>query len=264
MFRNLARLILVLLSSLPWLAVGLLISKADVPNWFDFIFGWPDRHGTAGGIFPFLVNSLVIVSSALGLAALTAFPAALVYSMTALHHSVLARGVIELGAAVPRLIWGVVGSLFFGSVVGLGISAATGILTLACLLAPLLTTIFIDALAIQRDRLLLTCRALGLTDATSWFYIILPEARSGLALALKAGIARALSDAAALYLTAGATATLFSGFNAPASTLAVHILMMVLEIGGGQQHAFATALLLLGLVFLAQIPLILDQLKKGH
>ncbi|MEM5474108.1 hypothetical protein WNZ14_20455 [Hoeflea sp. AS60] len=261
MFRFFLRSLLLLVTALPWLAVAVLVNGTEVDNWIDFIFGWPRENGTEGGIFPFIVNSFAIVLPAIVLAVTIAVPSALLFQMTT-ARSVAMRSLIDLGASVPRLVWGVAGSLFFGSLLGLGISAATGILTLTCLLAPILASNFIDSLSVEREKYLPVGRALGLTEWQSWTCIILPVARPAMALAIQAGLAKALSDAAALYLTAGATLGILSSLDAPASTLAVQILMQLLEIGGGGKRAFAISVVLLALVILIQTPLILSRIDN--
>lgn len=261
MFRFVSRSLLLLVTVLPWLAIAALAGGTEVDNWIDFVFGWPRESGTEGGIFPFIVNSVAIVLPSICLAVAIALPSALLLQMAA-ARSVLLRSLVDLGASVPRLVWGVAGSLFFGSMLGLGISAATGILTLTSLLAPILASNFIDSLSVEREQYLPVGRALGFTDWASWTCLILPAARPALTVAIQAALGKALSDAAALYLTAGATVGILSSLDAPASTLAVQILMQLLEIGGGGKRAYAISLVLLSLVVLLQIPLILNRFDK--
>lgn len=218
----------------------------------------PRTLGTAGGIGPILVNTGIIVGSSLLLAVPIALGGSLAYA--AGGAGTLRRGfrlLMEIGLSLPRLLWGLAGASLVGGGLGLGYSALTGILTLTALLLPILITGFMSGLARAAQGLLPACRALGIPKWRVWVFYVLPSARPGLLAAVLLASGRACGDAAALYLTAGIGMRLLGGLDQSASTLAVHVFKLAVDVGGGQGAAFAAAFVLLVLTVLLQAPLLL-------
>lgn len=162
------------------------------------------------------------------------------------------RFLVDFGSAVPRLLWGVAGATLFGVGLGLGFSVACGVLTLTCLLAPLICTTLVDGLDLQQSRLGDTCRALAMTRWQAARYCLLPAISQSQRTAVRLALSRGLGDAAALYLTAGTVAQFMTSPAYPGATISVHILTSALETPGGHTAAMLHALLLLALTSLVQ------------
>jgi phosphate transport system permease protein len=174
------------------------------------------------------------------------------------------RTLIDVGVAVPHLLWGLGGAALLGEGLGLGYSAATGVVTLAGLLTPILVGGFLDGLTRAGAGVLPAARALGLPEWRIWAWYVLPRARPALLAACLLASGRACGDAAALYFTAGLGMRLLTGWDQSASTLAVHVLKLAADVAGGQDAAFAAAFVLLCLTALIQLPLlILSANPKG-
>lgn len=227
------------------IALHLGLAAGDMLS-LEFLLGVPLDLGRSGGIAPLLLNTLMMVSVAIVLATVVAFPAGLMHSMSAGKGGpvrIYTRVVMEVGVGMPRLLWGLVGAVVF---VGFfGYSFAAGALTLACLLVPILFTSMVIGLERAADEMLPDCRALGMPPGASWFRVILPKATPALSASVVLAVGRALGDAAALTLTAGVSLRLATDLGDSARTLAVHVLQMATVIPGGHAAAMATGLVLL-------------------
>jgi phosphate transport system permease protein len=236
----------------------------------SFLVDAPSELGRAGGLGPVLLNTFLIVGAALVLAFVFSLSTALAYAMAAvsperpispwLH---MGLRLVEVGLCMPRLLWGLSGAAIFCSALGMGVSAAAGVLTLAAVLCPILITGFSEGLQQAAKPLAPTCRALGLSEATLWWRVVLPRARASISAACLLAAGRAFGDAAALLLTAGVGHRLISSTAEPASTLAVHIYVLV-ELGGGSDTVMACALVLLLLSAAIQWPLVLAGSRQGR
>lgn len=220
-----------------------------------------ERPGRLGGLAAIVANTILIVAAALALATPISLAAALAYLIGESRPGGaapgrIARRALEIGLCLPRLLWGLAGAAVFGGLCGLGLSAAAGALTLGCLLMPIMATAFIDGIGAAGRPLAPTCRALGYDESAFWLNVVLPLATPTLRAGFVLALSRGLGDAAALMLTAGFGASLLSGFDASAATLAVY-LYKVIEVGGDVAKASACGIVLLALSAIAQAPLIM-------
>jgi phosphate transport system permease protein len=254
---------------LPAAVMAIIVTTLFAMGWDRLSLGFlttpPGPGGIGGGIGPILVNTGLIVSAALILALPIALMAALAYAAsdrpTGSHTGEAvrqaARRTVELGLCLPRLLWGLAGAAIFGHTFGLGLSAATGILTLAMLLLPILTTGFVDGLVEAGRRVRPMAEALGFDDRRIWLREVLPQATPSLAAAALLASGRAFGDAAALILTAGFGARVIEGLGDSASTLAVHIYFLAMGVGGGLPTAAAAGVVLLALTAAIQLPVVM-------
>jgi len=212
-----------------------------------------------------LHNTFWIVLSATGLAWLVAVPG-VIATLAAPRPQAeggAVRQVIDFGGTFPRLLWGVAGAELFGGVMGFGVSALTGILTLGCLLSPIVATTLQDGFSIQVRQVLPTCRMMGMSRFQAVWYCVVPAAAASIGVALRLSLARGLGDAAAVFLTAGSAFSLVSSLLDPGATLSVYVLVLVLETPGQQHTAYVAAALLLALSALLQcLPDLLALLLK--
>lgn len=244
--------------------VGWLIVTAAPRLGADFFFQLPGNAGRSGGIGPILLNTFIVVGAALSIAIPVSFAASIsiVDARTSgnavkVGFAIFATRCLEIGLSMPRLVWGLAGAAIFGHAMGLGISAATGVLTLSALLMPILSTGFIDALDRAHSRYGLVCATLGYMRLQTMTGPALRAALPAMMSSVLVGVGRALGDAAALILTAGFGSRYLEHWSDSSATLAVHIFKLAFEIGGGLPSAAATSLVLLILMATLQIPLIL-------
>ncbi|MFT4587487.1 MAG: phosphate transport system permease protein, partial [Limisphaerales bacterium] len=208
----------------------------------------PSDLGRSGGIGPMLASTFLIVLLATGLAALVSMPAAVLYTEldSPRWYRRAVSATMDIGIGVPRIVWGLFGGVVFGGVLGLGFSVASGVLTLACLLSPILVTGFISGLQAVDPALREQCAALGVSRWRAFWRQILPAARPALIAATALGVGRGCGDAAALLFTAGVVSELPQSLLDPAATLAVFVFHLLTTIPGGQTAAYTAA----GVLFL--------------
>lgn len=221
----------------------------------DYLVSEPRDLGRGGGIGPVLVSTGIIVGAATLLAAALSFPAAVFIAEVRrpAWFGRVAHITLNLGVGVPRIVWGVFGAALFGGVLGLGFSVATGVLTLTCLLAPIMTTGFIAGLNAVDPALAEQCRALGASRWVTVWRQIVPAARPALTATAALAVGRGMGDAAALLFTSGVAASIPHSWFDSAATLAVYIFHLLTSVPGGQQAAYAAAALLFALAALVQL-----------
>lgn len=130
----------------------------------------------------------------------------------------------ETLAAIPSVIFGLFGMMFFGTTLGFGYSILTGSLTLTLMILPLITRNTQEALRTVPDGY--RDGAIGM-GAAKWYMIrtiLLPSAMPGIVTGLILAVGRIVGESAALLFTAG------SGYLLPkAGTGFIHKIM---ESGG--------------------------------
>jgi ABC-type phosphate transport system permease subunit len=234
----------------------------------EFLFADPRAAGTAGGIRPILINTFIIVG--LGAAIASALGLAAAIMVVALEErwrklTEVTELLCEVGLAMPRLLWGLVGSVVFGGVFGLGFSAACGVATLALALGPIAMTSLTPGLRVAYAEAVETGRALGLSETSLWGCFVLPCCVRTLATAMLMTVGRGAGDAAALYLTAGAVLRLIGSPMDSGATLAVYIYQTATSVAGGFDQALSAAFVLFVLTLLLQAPALWAlQSKEEH
>jgi len=221
----------------------------------DYLVGEPHDLGRSGGIGPILVSTGIIVGAATLLATALSFPAAVF--ITEVRRPAwfgrFSQITLNIGIGVPRIVWGVFGAALFGGVLGLGFSVATGVLTLTCLLAPIMTTGFVSGLSAVDPTLAEQCRALGASRWVTVWRQLVPAARPALAATAALAAGRAMGDAAALLFTSGVAVSVPHSWFDPAATLAVYIFHLLTSVPGGQQAAYTAAAVLFALAAAVQL-----------
>lgn len=255
MIRRLGMLASLLLVGLVlWLGGDLAVRGAG-GFYRGYLLDAPADLGRAGGIGPLLLNTALIVSLSVALATLVSLAAAVLYTQRlpvqwvrrALH------AMLDVGVGMPRIVWGLFGGVFFGGVLGFGFSVITGVLTLSCLLAPILATGFIGGLQGVDPELRSQCEALGVGRWTALWTQVIPAARPALVASIALATGRGFGDAAALFFTAGIATELPTSLLDPAATLAVFIFNLLTTVPGGQTSAYSAAAVLFAISLLVQV-----------
>lgn len=245
---------LLLVGLVLWLGVDLAVRGA-AGFYPGYLSEAPRDLGRAGGIGPLLVNTALVVTLAVALAALVSLPTALLYTELAgppaLRRTL--RGLLDVGVGAPRILWGLFGGVVFGGVFGFGFSVLTGVVTLACLLAPILATGFIAGLEGVPASLREQCAALGVSRWVAVWTQVLPTARPALAATVALAVGRGFGDAAALFFTAGLATEVPSSFFDSAATLAVFVFNLLSTVPGGQSAAYSAAAVLFAITLVIQL-----------
>jgi len=199
--------LLVLLAALAALAALIVDVVRDGTarlSW-DFITGYPSRRASQAGIFPALAGSIVVIL----LTAILALPigvAAAIYLEEYGRRNFVARA-IELNitnlAAVPSIIYGLLGLAVFVRLMGMGRSVIAGAATLALLALPVVILATREALRAVPKSIREGSYALGATKWQTIWHQVLPVAAPGILTGLILSLSRAIGETAPL-ITMGA------------------------------------------------------------
>lgn len=178
---------------------------------------------------------------------------------------------IELLAAIPSVVWGVIGlhvmkpiiQELFGVQVGLNVLNAGIILGLMA--APIMATIAEDALKAVPDSYREAAEALGATKWQVVWKVVLPHARPGLSAAVLLGIGRAFGETIAVLMASGHRLMIPESIFDSAATLTATIAAELGEAAVGGDHyqvLFVLGMLLFLITF--AINLTADWIVRGR
>lgn len=158
---------------------------------------------------------------------------------------------IETLAAIPSIIYGLVGMLFFGTFLGFGLSLTSGCLTLVIMILPTIVRTTQESLRTVPQSYREGAIGLGSTKWHSIRTIILPNSLDGIVTGCILSIGRIVGESAALLFTAGLTAgvvsNIFEAYSKAGGTLSVALYLYVSE-RGDFDAGFAIAAVLMCIV----------------
>ncbi|HNP60686.1 MAG TPA: phosphate ABC transporter permease PstA [Nitrospirales bacterium] len=223
---------------------------------FNFVFSAPLNAGREGGIGPILISTLLLVGVCMGVAVPMGLGTALFLSEYTRHDHALGRlirGSLDVLAGVPSIVFGLFGNALFCQVLGFGFSILSGGLTLACMVLPILIRTVEESFRVISREQRLSAAALGLSKSTTIQTILLPAAIPGLLVGGILGLGRAIAETAALIFTSGYVDRMPESLMDSGRSLAVHIYDLSMNVAGGNPHAYATALVLVSLLFIINL-----------
>lgn len=237
-------------SAFVWL-VGDLVWHGIAHLSWSFLVSEPMSAGRSGGIAPILVSTVLILVVALAAAIPLGLGAAVWLAEYTRRGGVVGQGIrlsLDVLAGVPSIVFGLFGNAFFCVFLGLGFSILSGGLTLACMILPIfIRTAEIGLAAVSNDWRH-GAAALGMTRAAALGNILLPAAAPAIAAGLMLGIGRATAETAALIFTSGYVDRMPESLSDSGRALAVHIYDLSMNVGGGDDAAYASALVLIVLI----------------
>lgn len=244
-------------------------------SWANLLFGtrWePTADPPSYGAVPLIAGTLWITCVAMAIAVPLSFCAAV-------YIGEFAKGkarewlkiLIELLAAIPSVVWGVIGLQVlkpviqdtFGVPVGLNVLNAGIILGLMA--APIITTIAEDALKAVPESHREAAEALGATRWQVIWRVVLPFARPGLSAAVLLGIGRAFGETIAVLMASGHRLMAPSSVFDSAATITATIAAELGEAAVGSDH-YQVLFVLGALLFLVTfvINLVADRIVRGR
>jgi phosphate transport system permease protein len=205
LFRVIALVVLCLaLAALAALIWDVVSDGAGRLSW-EFIRGYPSRRAAGAGIWHALTGSVFVILVTAALAVPVGVAAA-IYLEEYGTRSAVAR-LIEINitnlAAVPSIIYGLLGLGLFVRTLGLGRSVLAGGATLALLVLPVVILSTREALRAVPKSLREGSYALGATKWQTIWYQVLPVAMPGILTGLILALSRAIGETAPL-ITIGA------------------------------------------------------------
>lgn len=133
--------------------------------------------------------------------------------------------------AIPSIVFGLFGSLFFISVLGLPMSILTGALTISIMLLPVIIRSTEEALLSIPNHLRSASRGLGANEVQTIFKVVIPTAIPGIIVGIILAIGRIIGESAVLVFTAGTFDKLTLNPLNSSSTLTVKAYMLAKEYG---------------------------------
>lgn len=207
------------------------------------------------GILPNILNTLYVILLTLVIVLPLGVGAAIYLNEYATGKKMvkIIEATVETLAAIPSIIYGLVGMLFFSNFLGLQMSLLSGCLTLVIMILP--TIIRTTQESLKTVPLSYREGALGL-GATKWYMIrtiVVPCSLDGIVTGCILAIGRIVGESAALLFTAGLAAgtvtNIFKAYANSGGTLSVALYMYVSE-RGEFEVGFAIAAILMLLVLL--------------
>lgn len=238
-----------------WLVGDLLWHGWHQLSW-NFIVSVPENAGREGGIGPILVSTGLIVGVCMVVAMPIGLGTALFLSEFTQNDQVsgrVIRGSLDVLAGVPSIVFGLFGNAFFCQILGLGFSILSGGLTLACMVLPILIRTAEESFRaiVQEQRL--SAAALGMSQKATIQHILLPAAIPGVLVGCILGLGRAMAETAALIFTSGYVDRMPTSLMDSGRALSIHIYDLAMNVAGGNPNAYATALVLVGLLLIINL-----------
>lgn len=237
------------LASLLFIILFIFIKGIGSLNWglFDIQY-----TSTNISMMPAIISTLIIV----GLALLIAAPIGIFtgfYLVEYADRSSKVLSIIRLAtdtlAAVPSIVYGLFGMLFFVYQLGTGYSHYAGIFTVTIMILPIIISSTEEALLSVNNDLRMGSLALGAGKLRTIFTVVLPVAMPGILSGLILATGRIVGETAALLYTLGSSSGLLKGLSSSGRTLAVHMYVLSQE-GLHVNEAYATAAVLIVLVLI--------------
>lgn len=247
----------------------------------DLLFGntWkPTADSPSYGIWYIILASLV----GTGAAILLGVPVGL---LTAVFLSEIAgkrignfvRGAVELLAAIPSVIYGLIGmmvlnplmfklerAIFAGDTTHQytgGANMLSAIIVLAIMILPTVISVSTSSLKAVSDHLRAASLALGATQEQTIFKTVIPAAKSGILTGVVLGVGRALGEAMAINMVAGGAVNIPLPFNSVRTLTTQIVSEMGYASGLHRQVLFTVGLVLY--VFIMIVNYLLLKARKG-
>ncbi len=242
----------VVTGALLWLLSDVFWHGTGQISW-EFLTTSPSNAGRDGGIAPIVVSTSLIVGVCMAVSVPLGLGTAVLLAEFASNSSGLGQLVrlsLDVLAGVPSIVFGLFGNAFFCKTLGLGFSILSGGLTLACMVLPILIRSTQEGFRAVPEDYRRCAAALGISRTAILWELLLPAAMPGVTVGLLLGLGRALSETAALIFTSGYVDRMPESLFDSGRALSIHIYDLAMNVSGGEPHAYATALVLVGFLVL--------------
>lgn len=201
-------------------------------------------------LMPSLITTLFIIFGSL----LIAGPVGVFTAIYLVEYADRSKPIVKLIsmatdtlAAVPSIVYGLFGFLFFVTFLEFSFSLIAGILTMTIMILPLIIRSTEEALLAVGVPLRQASFALGAGKLRTIFSVVLPVAMPGILSGIILAIGRIMGESAALIYTLGSSTNLPNSLFASGRTMAVHMYVLSNE-GFHVNEAYATAVVLVFVV----------------
>ena len=197
-------------------------------------------------LFPALVDTILMVTVALSLAAPIGISTAIYfveYAKKGNKFVSIMDMTTDTLAGIPSVVYGLFGLLFFVIYLQMGYSLLAGACTVAIMILPVIIRTTEEALQAVPISYREGSYALGANKLRTVLVVVLPAAVPGILAGIILSIGRIMGETAALIYTAGTVAQLPEDLFSSGRSLAVHLYVLASE-GLFVEQAFATAVVL--------------------
>lgn len=226
----------------------------------DFLTEFPRDGMTAGGLFPCIVGTFILVVISVSVSSVLGILCAIYLTEYATQSKItwLIRLSINNLSGVPSIVFGLFGLAFFVKYLGFGVSAISAGLTLSFMLLPLIIKTAEESLRSVPLSLRESSLALGATRWQTIIYIVLPAALPGILTGIILSVGRAAGETAPIIFTGAAyyRPRLPRGFFEPVMALPYHLYVLATsgtDISKTVPIQYATATVLLIIVLLMNL-----------
>ena len=233
--------------------LGVLIQRGAPAFSLTFLFSFPEKGMTAGGIFPALLGTLLLVLTAL-LFSVPLGVAAAIYLSEYAPDNWLTRlinlAIINL-AGVPSIVHALFGVGAFVLFFGFGTSILAASLTLAVMTLPVVIVATRESLQAVPQAFREACWSMGATRWQTIRKVVLPNAGSGILTGIILEVSRTAGETAPIMFTGAAFFLPFLPNSVFDQTMALslHLFVISTQVPGVPEHLpYGVALLLIGIV----------------
>lgn len=216
-----------------------------------FLLEAPRDTGRAGGIAPILVSTLWIVALCMVVALPIGVGTAVLlaeYTDDRSRYGRFVRRSLDALASVPSIVFGLFGNALFCVYLGMGFSILSGGLTLSCMVLPIFIRTAEEGFRAVPDEYRRGAAALGVSRTATLFKVLLPSAAPALLAGFVLGVGRAMAETAALIFTSGYVDRMPGSLSDSGRALSIHIYDLAMNVPGGNDNAYATALVLVAVL----------------
>lgn len=233
----------------------------------DFIFtdNWdPSSDNPSFGALSFILGSTIVAIGAVVFSAPIAIALGLFVNIISksLGNKII-KPALEILVGIPSVVYGWVGVTVLVPFIrdyigGMGYSILAGILVLALMILPTISSLCVDAIKSVPKEHIEASLGLGATRWQTCKNVIVPGAKSGILTGIVLGIARAFGEALAVQMVIGNTVKIVDSFLSPAATMTSIITMdMANTVAGSPWNdalwSLALVLLIISFLFILLI-----------
>ncbi|WP_246542937.1 phosphate ABC transporter permease PstA [Fusibacter paucivorans] len=226
-----------------------------------------DQTSDYNGILPIIISTLYLVFLGVVVATPIGVFAAIYLTEYAKQGRIVKviRFATESLGAIPSIVFGLFGLIFFVVILRLQRSLVAGALTVTIMVLPTIIRATEEALKSVPREYREGSFALGASKFRTIFKVILPSAIPGILSATILTIGRIVGESAAVFLTAGMVPRMPRGIFDPGRTLSVHMYILASE-GISFDEAYATAVVLVAIVLMVNFTAnkVVNLLKRGR
>lgn len=234
--------------------IAFILAKGLPTLTWSFLTESPKNMGREGGILPTIVSTLMVTAVAVIVA--TPLGVGTAFYLTEFTRETKITRIIRFSAeslaAIPSIVYGLFGFIFFVITLKMGWSVLSGGLTMGVMILPTIIRTSEESILSVPKAYREVSYSLGGTRWQTITGVVLPAAFPGIATGVILGIGRCVAETAAVVLTAGSSLRMPTSIFSSARTMAVHFYILARE-GISMERAYGTASLLIILIFLINV-----------